>query len=156
LEIYVEFAAVYLELRYYAEQDLPIYFPGIRSWEAIDRLVSLDIDHRALFERTRLTDASAAKPTPADEEPEAAAHTAEPSSISLHEFRKTQARAERAAAVGNGTMAAIWHTRAAQLAPRGCAAEAHGSARRELARFARRLQRALDFSETEADAWSAA
>lgn len=156
LDIYVEFAAVYVELRYYAEQDLPIYFPGVRDWELIDRLISKDVDHQALNERTRLSATTPAEEASVDKAPETPTHAAEPSFISLAEFRKTQHRAERAAALGNGIMAAIWHTRAAQLAPRGCAAEAHGSARRELARFARRLQRALELSEHEADEWSAA
>lgn len=157
LEIYVEFAAVVIELRYYAEQDLPLYFPGVRDWEGIERLIARDVDHRALDERTRLTAALAPSATPLeDNEAHSPAHVAEPSFISLAEFRKTQARAERAAAVGNGIMSAIWHTRAAQLAPRGCAAEAHGSARRELARFARRMQRALGLGEGLADEWSAA
>jgi hypothetical protein len=156
LEIYVEFAAVYIELYHYAQQDLPLYFPGVRNWASIELIVSKDIDHQRLFERTRLIDPTCALSAAADDEPQSPAHTAEPSFISLAEFRRTQARAERAAAMGNGIMSAIWHTRAAQLAPRGCAAEAHGSARRELARFARRFQRALDFSTAEVDAWCTA
>lgn len=31
IETYVEFVAVYLELREFAEKNLPIYFPGIRD-----------------------------------------------------------------------------------------------------------------------------
>ena len=70
------------------------YFPGVRDWAIVDLVVAKDLDHRALYQRTKLT--SDDRPAPAADEPDAPAHVAEPSFISLAEFRRTQARAERA------------------------------------------------------------
>ena len=51
--IYVEFVAVYLELRYFAASFLPRYFPGLENLEAVDELVRQDVDAERLFRATR-------------------------------------------------------------------------------------------------------
>lgn len=53
LSIYVEFAAVFLELRYFDPSLLFQYFPGIDSFERIDALLAEDLDAEALFTGTR-------------------------------------------------------------------------------------------------------
>src|SRR4051794_1786384 len=56
-QTYVEFASVYLEMRYFAGSLLPNYFPGIRDPKDVDRLLALDVDAPALFAQTRLAGA---------------------------------------------------------------------------------------------------
>ena len=53
LAVYVEFAAVYLELKYFAHSFLPHYFPGIERPERIDEVLGQDLDAEGLFLSTR-------------------------------------------------------------------------------------------------------
>src|SRR5262249_26305637 len=55
--VYLEFAAVYLELRSFAANLLPIYFPGLSDHAKIDSLLRQDVDAEELFARTRLAGA---------------------------------------------------------------------------------------------------
>ncbi len=50
---YVEFAATYLELRYFAGSFLPRYFPGLEKLEAVDEVIRQDVDAESLFEAAR-------------------------------------------------------------------------------------------------------
>jgi hypothetical protein len=153
-EVYVEFATLYLELRYFAEHELPLYFPAVRDWEAIDRLVSRDLDHAPLFARTRLIDQTSGEDeSDGDYAPGEAERFPGTSTASLSQFRKRQARAARWAGVGNGIKAAIWRARAARVAPLELAAEAHAAARNELNQFALRLQNVLQWTDEETNAW---
>ena len=60
MDVYIEFAAVYLELRHFAANLLPIYFPGLSDRAKIDALMASDVDAETLFEQTWLTGASLA------------------------------------------------------------------------------------------------
>ena len=51
---YVELAAVYLELKYFAPSLLPRYFPSLSSTEKIDRVLRQDLDGDAIFRATML------------------------------------------------------------------------------------------------------
>ena len=158
-DVYSEFAAIYLELRYFAPAELPIFFPAIRDWEAIDQIVRQDVDHWRLFQRLRFDPGESTGADPAGEAESRGSAAWKPASaepVTRLEFRKLQARAERASLVGNGIKAAIWHTRAARVAPLEHMSEAHISASGELTRFAQRLQQALQLSESETAAWRAA
>jgi hypothetical protein len=53
LGVYIEFAAVYLELRHFAENLVPRYFSALRDREAVDRLLAEDVDAVGLFAATR-------------------------------------------------------------------------------------------------------
>src|SRR5205823_12924034 len=57
VSVYIEFAAVYLELRYFRSNLRATYFPALHDFEAIDRLLAGDVDSDALFRQTRLTGA---------------------------------------------------------------------------------------------------
>lgn len=154
LETYIEFVAVYLELRYFAPRQVALYFPAIRDWDAIDRLVSRDIDHARLFARLRLTDDETTDDAAREE---FSAQQGPPQlgrpELTLVELRRFQARAERAAAVGNSIKSAILHTRAANRAPVGYAEETHLAACQELRRFAKRLQQILEHTKDETNTW---
>lgn len=165
LETYVEFAAIYLELRYFAPLDLPIYFPAIRDWIEVDRIVSQDVYHSQLFEATRLGTVSAQT---VDELPAALTAGASQSGPaasgaegarefpSFGKSRKLQARAARASQFGNLVRAAILHTAAARWAPAERAAECRVQARAELTTLVARLGQALSLPTDELAAWIAA
>lgn len=169
-ETYVEFAAVYLGLRYFSADDLGVFFPAIRHWPEIDRLVSRDVDHGPLYRRVLALVPQGppyAEPTVSASvanSADAATRLAEASNdrlrtlkpISLAEFRRMQAQAESAAALGNGVKAALIHMRAALAGPEEHAAEAEGAAGVELRKVVQRLQRALELTDEETGAWSTA
>src|SRR5205085_1268642 len=54
---YEEFAAVYLELTYFAPTLLPRYFPTLDDYDRIDRVLAEDVDALALFAASRLAGA---------------------------------------------------------------------------------------------------
>src|SRR5262249_52788951 len=103
--VYVEFVAVYLELRHFAPDLLPRYFPCGAGPPIVDSLVAVDVAGAELFEKTRLQGAA---------EPTASGETAIPEATAR--FRFLNARGDRASAVGNVVKAALLRTRAARLA----------------------------------------
>jgi hypothetical protein len=158
VETYVEFAAVYLELRYFAEHDLAVYFPAIRDWGEIDRIVSQDIYHSQLFESTRPF------PIPAKTEPATISQT--PGSLPQPAWpwsrpwtgspAQWRARARKAAAEGNGVKAAILQMRAAHKGRAAQQIDAHQAAEHELRRVVQRLQPVFQLSALEVDRWCTA
>jgi hypothetical protein len=154
LETYSEFAAVYLELRYFAAHELACYFPAIRDWETIDRLISADVDHGQLFDRLRFccggihTDETTTDSTAAAV-PSIPIPTSDPV-----EFRRLQIKADQAKRVGNSVKALLALSRAAQIAPAGDRVKAQAAALSELNYFAQRLQVALQLSLKDAQHWA--
>jgi hypothetical protein len=154
---YVEFAAVYLELRFFVAPMLPHYFPSLPRGGEIDALLAEDVDGAALFAATRPPGA----PDPAelsagqlhDAEEEAEAALVPPPSpagppLSDADYQAVLRRAEGADARGNNVRAAVTLMRAAAGRP-----EAAEAARKELDRLVSRLQPALGLSGPEAAAW---
>jgi hypothetical protein len=154
LETYIEFVAVYLELRHFAPLDLEKYFPAIRDWQALARMVERDIDHRELLRRCRPPDdwtgSTNEHPsaTPLHEAPSRSPGRSwwSPSPTS----RKT--RAKKASAMGNSVQAAILQARAASQE-----SLSNGSpfdfAAQELRAMVLRLQPVLQLNSTEVDDW---
>ncbi|MCE9548016.1 MAG: hypothetical protein K8T25_21290 [Planctomycetia bacterium] len=153
LETYVEFVAVYLELHYFAAHDLPHYFPAIRDWQAIERMVSADVSHAKLFELSRPAEISAYERDEADGPetiPAASGHAASPEAMpSPGRSEKMIARADRAAAVGNAVKSAILKTRAAAMAAPHRAIELHRAADHDMDLLASRLKQALALTDDE-------
>ncbi len=161
-ETYVEFLAVYLELRYFAPKDLAAYFPAVRDWQAIDLLASEDVDHERLYRETRLPGAatlSRGARALLDDGPasvEKATGGLGPLQPSPPQFWRLAARAERAGAVGNGVKAAILRTRARRLALPERAVEMQAAAHAELQRLVDRLGAALVLPPDVLARWTAA
>jgi hypothetical protein len=159
LETYIEFVAVYLELRYFAPRDLRGYFPAIRDWEQIDRMVTRDIDHARLYQETQLPGAPVLNRAqqkwheePADIAPPAPSHV-DPLQPSPPRFWRLLARAERAGKIGNGVRAAILRVRARDVALVDRAAEMQTTAVAELERVVGRMQVALRLDDDTARQW---
>lgn len=171
--VYIEFAAVYLGLRYFKPFLLAGFFPALRSLEDVDRVIAQDIDAAELLEATRLPG------TPAPEELCAAARRAAealdvdpfaedsggqaPSAVqfqripvgqrSERKYLSWSRRAARQAARGNFAGAAIRRARAERWAPRESAAEAATNLREEIERLAGRLQAALGITDDDPRPW---
>jgi hypothetical protein len=159
LETYIEFVAVYLELRYFAPHDVRSYFPAIRDWEQIDRIVTRDVDHSRLYHETRLPDAPALNRAQRKWSEESAEPAREedvprdPLQPSPPRFWRLLARAERAGRIGNGVRAAILRIRARDLALADRVGEMQATAVAELERVVSRMQIALRLDEEAAGRW---
>jgi hypothetical protein len=147
--VYEEFATLYLELRCFAPQLLPAYFPAIEDLAAIDALLAEDVDRERVLAETRLEGADVpgagamlSRPVQPPEFSEGIASVGrQPHDPGANAPRSP--RAEKAAAVGN-------HVRAAIVRQLG--ADAAG-AQADLDRLADRLQVALGLDGHEVEQW---
>jgi hypothetical protein len=157
--LYKEFAALYLELRYFARPLIAYFFPSIADWNAIDGLLAADVAADEMWAATRPAGASEPEfqriaaaldaELPGDEEPEPVP-PANGGALSRGHQQRLLERADQAAARGNHVRAAIIRTRAAQGAGPASAALAQAGARDDLRRLGSRLQRALELSAAQA------
>jgi hypothetical protein len=161
---YEEFAAVYLELRYFAPRMLPTYFPTCSHFETIDATLALDVDGAALFALTRLEGAAdpGSAATAALDGVRGAFAPCSPSQQGADAPRSPDApqtyhrlleRAEKASGQGNMVRAAVFRMRAARLAPPGQREATRTAARQEIEQFSARLQKALGFADEVAADW---
>jgi hypothetical protein len=158
--VYIEFVACYLELRYFAATLLPQYFPTIRHFGSIDRMLAADVAAGRLFTDTRPEGApdpvvwldlpgGEAKREARTEEMPPAART--PLTGLQHDL--LMRRAENTAALGNVVRAAVLKTRATHVASQEQAAAARAGAQIELDRLVGRLQPALALGDADAAEW---
>ena len=140
---YIEFAAVYLELRFFAANLLPNYFPGMRDHERIDRLLTQDVDAATLFACTRLSDAS---------DPIMTADTR--SDESQEAYWKLVHSAQADALAGNTVGAAIQRMRASRIAPAALTQSTRSEAEADIAHLSKRLAAALTLTEAETAEWT--
>jgi hypothetical protein len=159
--VFVEFAALYLELRHFAGTLLPIYFPAISCLERVDALLAEDIDGAALFAATRPEGApDPIVPEDRDDEADAVGPAEEdtivPRAPSFGLFRALMRRAKKAGKRGNVVRAAIARAQAVSLAPPERMAEIRAEARAELDLLANRLQAALNLEVPARDRWRSA
>jgi hypothetical protein len=144
LTIYVEFAALYLELQKFAPRLLPIYFPTIEDFAAIDSLLAEDVDPASLLAETRPEGVSEPSEIGAEHGEDPVRHPAVPPAD--NERLSLEARAVRAERKGN-------LVRTARMQQRAGNAEA---ARIALDRLMDRLQAALAIDDVEKANWRAA
>jgi hypothetical protein len=150
--VYVEFAALYLELRHFAPTLLPRYFPGLEDFEQVDALLAEDVDAESLFAATRLAGAPDPVPPPEGQEDVDEAPPAAPAlPPSEHDYHRLLERAGKEAGRGNDVRAALLRARAARVAPPGLGPEVAASARADLDRLAERLRAALDLDAAAAN-----
>jgi len=142
--VYEEFAAVYLELSYFAATLLPRYFPAIEHLHHVEKILAEDVDAAALYRATRL--AGAPEPVFPVDLPEVAAAPVIAASPDLAPAacQALLTRAEHVEALGNSVRAAILRAKAGACQQDGAAA---------LAPLLDRLRAALQLSDAEAEAW---
>jgi hypothetical protein len=141
-DVYVEFAAVYLELRYFAPDLLPVYFPGILDHARVETVLARDVDGRELFERTRLGGSAVPAPRPDDSNDE-------PSEACVQLVRE----AKRASRTGNNVRSAILRARAARIAPAALTVKLQQEADADLDQLTDRLHDALKLTAEERVEW---
>lgn len=159
--VYVEFAALFLELKYFVHGFLGCYFPAIEHLGRVEELLREEVDAEAVFQATRLPGAPEVPRQPDASAPEAdldlpPSSAAVPSRSALRRgllAERLLARAERARAVGNLVRAAILRTRGSRQLPSDQARRARSKARDDLERLALRLHAALGFQEAEIEDW---
>jgi hypothetical protein len=164
---YEEFAAVFLELRYFALHRLPTYFPTFTDFEAVNGILAEDVDAAGLFAASRLPGASDPIPKPPPEIDDGLATPEEPRSpegpqqsapVPLvddapRRYRRLLKWADRASTRGNMVRAAVFRMRALPLAPAGQVGPTRAAARREIEQFSVRLQKALGFADQVSSEW---
>jgi hypothetical protein len=159
---YVEFAALYAELRYFAPSFLPRFFPGLKDISAIDALLAEDVDLEMLY---RAATPAGATPvadrceidrwsdSPADlglldDEPVARQETPSES-----ECRAMMRKSQRPASVGNVVRAAIYRAKAARCAPPEMADRVRTALKGDITHLIRRLQAALELDDASPQPW---
>ncbi|MCE9554391.1 MAG: hypothetical protein K8T91_13570 [Planctomycetes bacterium] len=156
LDTYTEFAAVYLELRYFAPEELSAWFPAIRDWARIEHIVSQDIYHAQLFEGGRLaTPALLATPSQdvvAQTTTESVAENSDGTSSPTRALRLAQL-ARRAAGLGNSVKAAILQAKAAAAVRSEDQTTYLAAARQQLDHLTDRLREVLNLSDTAKASW---
>ena len=138
-DAYIEFAAMYLGLRNFSPELLPAFFPSLVDETTITRLLSEELDVQGLLNMTRPGGApDALLPPPPEpplpiESPDAALRE----TVDAEQGSQLQARARRAAELGNNVRAAVLRWRVAQASPddRG----AYRAAVREITALVNRL-----------------
>ena len=162
LGIYVEFAAVYLELREFDAGLLGAYFPAIGDHAAVDAVLAQDVDADALMMATRLPGSARPSAARAWSDDEMAAEVAagpepEPSMLpSGMRYNRLLAKAEDATRRNNLVRAAILQLAAARLAGASRAGQARSLARRGIDKLAGRLRVALDADLAGRPEWARA
>jgi len=153
---YVEFAAVFLELRYFAPDMLTSYFPSLDNIACIEDILAEDVDAGAVLQMTadlRVDDRE--KPDSRDRVSRRDRPTASVvrGPRSTRAYQKLLRDAARAASRGNDVRAGILHTRAADSTEHRLAVEAAALAAADLRRLANRLRHALKIETPEPDPW---
>src|SRR5262249_45227528 len=135
---YVEFASFYLELKFFAANLIPVYFPSLPPVSEVDAVLAADVDGPEIYRRTRLP--GAPDPTP---------KTDDQSDESQDYYRRLTQQAQRAAKAGDTVGAAILHTRAARVAPAPLTRPAQAEARNAIYDLVARLQTALGLADPD-------
>ncbi len=138
---YIEFAAYFLELKFFNPPLIPVCFPSLPA-ELATVEVARDVDGAVLFRASRLPGAPDPNPKSDDQSDES------------HDFYKRLERSARRAATSGDTVgAAILHTRAARVAPGYLTGPAQEEARVEIGKLVDRLHAALALDPEDVAAW---
>ncbi len=155
---YAEFIAVYWELRFFAPDLLPLYFPSLGPLDKIDPILRDELDPHPLLEATRPPELAGEDPATAprrttETAPMREALVAARQTPSPGKYRRWMRAADQARAKGNQARAALDRQRAVLVAPPDVAEEAFAARRAEVALFAQRLQQALELPDEEMQRW---
>ncbi len=167
--VYVEFAAVFLELQVFAPALLPRYFPALVDSAQVESILAEDIDAAAVLAQTRVS--GAAEPGAPRPQPPATLHKDQPRDVEPGNDQPTKdenrpakkrnavlhgwltGRAEHAEARGNVVRGALLRAQAARLGSPKQADLAHERVRQNLETLVKRLKGALGFSHEDAQRW---
>jgi hypothetical protein len=157
--VYEEFAALFLDLRYFSPALLGDFFPSLDDIGRVERLLGEDIDAPTLFARTRLPGAlnpsqvndlgviQASRDSEVSENPPP---LGPPSEEACRAFLET---AERVGDLGNAVRSAILRQRASLVSPPEVQGQIREKAAMELERLIDRLRAPLDLTPGEVEEW---
>ncbi|MBI1830821.1 MAG: hypothetical protein HYR84_05145, partial [Planctomycetes bacterium] len=155
--VFVEFAAVYLELKMFAAPLQAAYWPSIADCSRVDTILAGDLNADLVLQTTRLVGAAdhwdpviATAVELADAVPVADDHGST-AALSSPAFRWLIRKAERAERVGNLMRGAIVRLKAARRAGPALAGQARSVARADLDALIPRLNSALHCEATDAN-----
>ena len=150
-ETYEEFAAVYLELKQFAPELLPTYFPGIDDAERVESVFAQDVDGPRLFAAVRPEAIADPAPHPVVDSLKAVRTGPETDDVPARSevrARWLTRRADRARTLGNVVRSAILRTRAARLVGPTLSGQARSAATEDIGDLARRLGDAVGIEPT--------
>jgi hypothetical protein len=160
-EVYIEFAALYLEQRYFAPGLLVTTFPGLDDHERVMATISLDIDVRPLLERDRpagidvLSTQLDATSMPSFSAPAfPLGDKPAPRVVTAAAHARLLRRAERAREERDDVRAALCCLRASGVDDADLQKKAESEARAAIGRLSKRLDRALASEGDPAPQWS--
>jgi hypothetical protein len=158
LSIYIEFAALFLELRYFAPDSLSSYFPALEDLARVESVLQVDCDAASLFRATRLPGAPETPPrlhpSSAEDDNAALEQSIAPRSLpSERAARRQLDKANRIAARGNLVRAASLRVAAARRGTSDQATRGLTRAQLDMERTVDRLQPALGFDDGERVTW---
>lgn len=161
IEAWREFVAIYLELKYFEPDLLPVWFPSVGSNPQVDAVIAIDLNADELFERTQLYGATRPDLTPHAVRDEARlASTRRDWSMGVGNvpsdrgYIRQLRRRERANERGNTVAAAVCAFKAAQHATsEEKRVAAQEKARADVRYLVDRLRRALAFSDAQTEDW---
>jgi len=154
VSIYVEFAAVFLELRYFAPDVLASYFPSLDDFDRIEGILAQDVDADAVLQSTAELEADESFGTNDWSRDRGRPKVSERRGPrSERAFQRLLRDAAAAAARGNDVRAAIRHARAADSSELRFSEQAAALASDDVDRLAKRLRKALSLDERVTEAW---
>jgi hypothetical protein len=156
MAVFIEFAAVYLELLYFSPNWLTAYFPALGHSSVAQRVFSEYVSGDDLLEATHLDGApDNALPGAGDDATEQEGWWGADSKETPRprQYHRLAAQAKRSSGRGNTVRSARRWLQAAQCAPALLSGDAMLNARREMQTLTTRLQTALGFDDHEAHDW---
>jgi hypothetical protein len=160
--VYEEFAAVFWELRYFAWNALPRYFPSLEDLDAAAAVLRQDVDAQWLYLTSRPLNA----PDPVDRSAsddlgawigsgdDASSHPpAKKETPSASKYRGLMRKARRPESLGNVVGAAIYRVKALQCAPPDKIDRGKLAVREDVNRLIGRLEAALELSRDAPRPW---
>jgi len=141
-EVYIEFVGTYYELKFFAANLIPVYFPSLPSASTVENVFGKDVDAAKWFKKTHLTGSPAPVPKTDDQADE-----------SHDYYYRLDRSARRSAASGDTVLAAIQQTKAARVAPAALTSPAQAAARQHVYTLINRLKPVLNLSDDEVEAW---
>ncbi len=163
IEAWREFVALFLELRLFEPDLLPVWFPSIAGSPHIAHSLAGDINADEIFQRTRLYGATTPDLTPHVVRDEASlANTRRDWSMGIgivpsdRAYVRQLRRRERANERGNTVAAAVYAVSAVQQATSDeKRIAAREKAKADIRYLVDRLRRAIEFSDEDTDEWQA-
>jgi hypothetical protein len=155
VSVYVEFVAVFLELRYSAPDMLSAYFPSLDDFDRVEEVLRQDIDVDPLLSLAGSLEIEGASGLDATGSGARVSQQTVELGLPITErtYRRQLKVAAQAASRGNDVRAAILHTRAARIRNAERATRATALAAADVKRLADRLRAALALDARTADAW---